>query len=537
MHDGKPLFWHLYPSFPWKGACRKRLYTYLDKPNKHGKVKMLDENGEVTEMDNDANLYDNLKRFIRSSGRTVYTPRLDLGTGRNTLVFKAATDGCADVSYNPKSGLSGISFKHTARNQRAGALLLDRTWQRDNDDVYDWLAAIRRTSDIVGVGDYDSCGSFGQATLSRFWTENNLRRIWRLPEDLSDVLDRYSIGGRAEYRGSSSTVYPHAIEYDLSSAYPTATARGLPVGNPVYHSRDFKFGDREAVFGTWRLTIHEDIPFSPIPVRDWDSKGGPISWSLEKGWLFDYAGWDDEIAALMETGRASAEFVSGWSWSRLSTLLAPWVDQMVSLRSKCESSEDDQVAKHIKMITNAAIGRWGMSNEQWDIVPDKESRMSMGDQLLEYEPGTVANYSMGSLTGLWVRPVCDKGRNTLPYHWSSYVKMVVRMELYRMAVSEMERGSIILSTNFDSILCTASPQGSNQTDVIVEQSKRPWNWKRKEMQEVQLPFNRGLVFRMEDGKVEARLPGVHGAARQKVIEQFNERSEHGQKGEARRIEA
>lgn len=525
MNDGKPLSWHLYPPFPWRGATRKRVFSYLTTPTRERPGKLIDELGNHFDVENDIHIYDALKAHAMGTGRVIYTPKINLGVGKYSLLLRAANDPHAEISYHPKGGIRGIRFKYRSAHMKGGSIMLDRVWYKENQDIYDWLGTLRKTADIIAVGDYETAGAFGQATLSRFWTQHKLRKVWRLAEDLADMLEHFSVGGRAEIRGESALVYANAWEIDLSSAYPTAVARGLPVGDYVYHARGATWNDREALFGLWRITIHDDIQFSPIPVRDWRAHAGPIGWSLDEGWEFEYAGWEDEIKALVATGHASAEFIRGWSWWRLSDFLAPWVDEMVVLRSRASDSQDHEVAKHIKMVTNAAIGRWGMSNDQWAIVTDPMSRTELGDLPLEYDPGTTTDDYMGELSGLWVRPLAEQSRNTLPYHWSSYVKMVVRMELYRRAMQEMQYGGTLLSTNFDSILMADRPQGSNELDIAVAQSEHPWVWKAEKAGQVQLPFNRGFIFRLEDGQLKVSLPGVSGAKRRQMIEEFLERSE------------
>lgn len=521
MQDGQSLSWHLYPPFPWKGATRKRVYAHLSTPTFDKPGVLVDETGFTAEIRSDGEVYDLIEQIIRDKARVVYTPRIDLGEGRKSILLRASLDKHAEVIYHPKGGIRGIRFKHRSSRLRAGALLVDNIWTNEfEENSRDWIECIRRTAKILDCGDYDTPGSLGEATLSKFWTENGLRRIWRLPEDLSDMFDIYSVGGRAEILGQGNMVYPNSCEIDLSSAYPTAVARGIPAGSIVYHGRDCDWKDREAAYGLWRITVHDDIPFSPIPVRNWQSKGSPIGWKLDSGWEFEYAGWDDEIKALVSTGSASAEFIRGWSWLRLSSFLAPWIDQLKSMRVKADENGEPTIAKQIKQVMNAAIGRWGMSNDQWTVVPDPIAKIEMGDLPIEFGRGTTGMEYNGWLTGIWVRPVADRARKTMPYHWSSYVKMAVRMELWRKALEEMSRGSTVLSLNFDSILMSDRPQGSNDMDVAAAQADHPWDWKIARTGEAQVPYNRAVIFQEEGGVITTKLPGMSGDDRNSVVRQF-----------------
>lgn len=523
MNDGKPLHWHLYPPFPWNGPNRKRMFSYLYAPTVSKPGRLLDETCEEFEIEQTIHVYDQLKSLATGGRRTIYTNKLNIGSGKYSVLMRAANDKQAEIMYHPKGGIRGIKWKHVSSKQRAGALLTDQVWYREEPDIVMWLDTLRRTSNILGCGDYDTAGSLGQATLSRYWTERGLRRIWRLPEDMTDMIQKYSVGGRAEVRAAGDIIYPNAWEIDLSSAYPTAVARGIPAGDIQYHSRSGKWFDREAVFGLWRISVHEDIPFSPIPVRDWESTGGPIGWSLDKGWEFEYSGWEDEINALIATGRASAEFVYGWSWLKLDSFLAPWVDNLKEMRDHQVEVGEQDIAKHIKRVMNAAIGRWGMSNEQWQVIPDRESSIDLGDLPMEFGQGSADDEYGGELTGLWVRPIADQARHTMPYHWSSYVKMAVRMELWRKAMEEMSYGGNILSMNFDSILMSDRPQGSNSEEVYVSQAEHPWVWKEVNVGEAQVPYSRAFIFRNE-GEIKATLPGAHGDVRKRMVLDFIEKA-------------
>lgn len=520
MNDGQSLAWHMYPPFPWKGPTRRRTFAYMTTLGNRRPGVMIDEHGVTAQLDREGDLYDQIQTMCRSESRVIFSPSINVGHGRSSIVLRAALDKNAEVVYHPKGGVRGIKFLHKGSHARAGAFLVTSIWPGECEDIPRWIGTIRRTSDILGCGDYDTPGSLGQATLSRFWTERGLRRVWRLSEDLSDMLAMYAVGGRAQIIGSNKMVYPSAVEIDLSSAYPTAVARGIPAGEVVYHSRSCDWKDREAVFGLWRVVVHEDIEFSPIPVRDWNSAGGPIGWSLSQGWEFEYGGWEDEIKALVATGKASAEFVRGWSWLKLDSFLAPWVDSLRSFRVKAEDNGEPEIAALVKQVMNAAIGRWGMSNEQWQVIPDPMAKLEMGDLPMEFGQGSTDDDYGGELTGIWVRPVFNRARRTMPYHWSSYVKMAVRLELWRKSLEEMQRGSTIISLNFDSILMSERPQGSNDMEVAASQSEHPWNWKVAKVGRVTVPYNRAFIFEEKGGSITAKLPGISGDARSREITKF-----------------
>lgn len=520
LSDGRPLFWHLYPPYPYKESRRrKRLLAWAHIPTEPYNFHVMDETGESELIICDDKLYDRLKLHARREGRAIYTSRMHGSQVAIQLLEGAARDKDATILYSPKTNVRGVKWVGRG-NYKSGAVLSSACWYRD--DVFEtprWMRTVRKVLDMVGAGDYDTVGALGEATLRRFWTRSGEPHMWRQPDSLVREIRRYTIGGMAVTYADPSHIYPYAYEYDMSSAYPTAVARGLPYGDPCWYWRESEALPRrhnKVLFGVWRIRIQGYIPWSPIPIRDWDRpRESDARWRLNGGEFFTYAGWAQEVEALLETGQATAEFMYGWSWSRLTSFLEPWVDELTGYRERCEDEGDREAARLFKMIVNAAIGRWGMDGVSWNIVPDEEMALSLHDGALPMELSQDWTDD-APLTSLWVERLEEEVPKTRPYHWVSWVRMDVRMELWRQFMHEVQCGNKVISANFDGLYLVDEPH------LREGCGRRPFVWRRKGLSEFNVPYNRGVL------SIEKfALPGMSGAMRMSILVDHQRRNGRG----------
>lgn len=507
--QGHPLSFWLYPPFPWRGAFRRRTYAVLRYDTIQHAAQIVDETGELHIVpDSGEAFYDQLRALIVDN-RTVYCPNLRIGSRNAGILYRALTDRGASVIYSPKRGLMGYRF---TKGRKHGALLGMGAWGPYDGQTVRFLSHLRLLSDRCGLGDYDTAGALGAASLARFWSEQQLPYQLRLCDGLTEALNRYQIGGRAEAPGLAGVgeCVPYATELDLSSAYPTAVARGLPAGRICYHNREPQHSDRAAVFGIWRIRVHGLIETSPVPWRDWGVDGNPLLWCLTPDMEeWEYAGWLDEIEALRASGQANADWLYGWSWPRLDSMLAPWVDELGDLRQQCEHEGMPEIAKLVKLAANAAIGRWGMAPEQYSLVPDAEHDLSLGDLPLQVEDGSLVE----CLTGAWVRLVSDEARYATPYHWCSYVRMAVRMELWRRQVAIQRAGGRVIQTNFDAVWVAG---GEPIVPMTADTDAHPWVWRPKQRYRVVVSGPRHVIWEDSHG-IQVTLPGISGAMRMSML--------------------
>lgn len=517
--DGKPIGWYLYPPHPYPfDRPRQRIYSYCTPPTHSRPMRMLDEHGVVTSLDGS---YADLKQYARrasrgwTGGQTIYVPhKARTLAWWQQMLAEASYDPEASVSYSPHGGFRGIRWERGgSHHSRGSSIRLDSAWGTSLLGIKppDWLAGLRRGMEYLGMGDYDSSGALGEASLSRFWTTSGHRCQWRMGRDISHLLKHYSVGGRAEAPGARAHAFPQSYDVDLSHAYPTAVARGLPFGTPTYYSRETwvrhpRYDAPDALFGEWRITVHTTLDFSPVPQRDWSRAESGLVWTLFEGQVLTYAGWRDEIEALRATGAVSVEFLRGWAWTALDSFLAPWVDDLYGKRLFAEEQLDSFVARFTKQVNNSAIGMWQLDEPEWSVLSERDASISAGDLPLELCEERAQSVPL--LGTLWLHKVSDTSRIARPVHWSSYVRMVVRIELWTRMMQELRGGNTLIASNFDSLLFVREPcftQGSNDTSVCAAQAEHPWVWKPHAHGHTIVPYNRAVYF--PDEHVQ-RTPGV-----------------------------
>lgn len=421
----------------------------------------------------------------------------------------------ATLLCRPSRGLIGLRWRG---NRSRAALLAASTWGREEPDDLVWLASIRAACAALDMDVQDTAASLGTNVLLRYWQRERLPRMGRLQGECTDLMVRYSVGGRAEQYGETGMVYPRVREYDVKSAYPRAAALGVPWGTGAYIGRGDapELRGREMVYGLWAVTVHDDLEMAPIPDRAWGLRDSALRWDLPAG-EYTYGGWLPEIEALRARG-ASVEWLYGWSWPEPSTALAGWVDEMGAARAAQERIGRDDVAANIKQGTNAAIGRWNMEPVWSEMVPAE--RAQVGDTAVQLA-GCVGDEACAAdfeLPSVFVHEEVD--RRATPLQWGSYVKMVVRMALYEQVWAERARGNTVVMSNFDAVYVVEPME-------VAQDS--PWVWKEKDWLDFSMPYARALTAWLEDGKEGMQyvqiLPGFARKMRAPPLEVLRQRAE------------
>ena len=481
-----PLSWWVYPPHWWRGRTRERLYCWLHAPEAGRPARVIDERGQIWEADASLPLYPQLAAYAqqrdgnRAGGRTIYfnASQHDMRWWAQ-LVLEASRDKKAELSFTKKTGFRGIRWPHAGR-RRGSALLMDGAWGRSDHapSPADFIGALRRTMDCFGVGDYDSAGSLGEATLAKFWTEGGFRRLWRLPPRIVGWLSAYMIGGRA-FGPIAETEYPVTRHLDLSSAHATAVKRGLPAGEGVWYG--MRPANRDLVlFGLWEVEVLRDAPSTPVPYRErWGDRPSRLIWHLDAGTTFRYAGWAEEMDLLEEMGVARVSWCGGLGWERLDTFVTPWMDRITNQRSIAEEMGDDLVAGFCKQVANATVGMWSLHDPEYQVVTYHEAGP-------EDAPIEFMNYFRGpdlGPSGLFLKTISSQPKVAHPVHWASYVRMAVRLEQWHQEQREMASGNRVVAGNFDSLTIVGDrpiAQATNDERVAAVQEAHPWMWRETE---------------------------------------------------------
>lgn len=481
------LTWHelFYPNYRFPKKPRERVYGVLSSDTIRREAVLTAEDGMRTAFPFGGDGYQALRRHVAQNKMTVFTTFVE-GTRRFPYLASAIADSSSRIYLSERNGPTGVSVRY---GKQKGTIVSENSWHRgpDEADTLLWLQAIRRVMQMLGAGCYDTPSALGTALLYRMWDAEKLPHVLRLPSRMMELFLRYRIGGRVTHESSIGHDYPLVYESDIRSAYPATVAQGVPWGTPVYEHDDPTWNRHQVgrvAYGIWYITVHEPIVHSPIPARDWDRAGGSASWSLDTG-SFEYAGWQDEITALRNTGRASAIWCGGWSWAGLSSALDPWVREMAGYRDQAAGVGDVLAERIIKLATNAAIGRWGMEPGHMELVDHEHSQI--GD-------GFIALPAWAYLDGPAEPPDLYVHRDTAhtnatPAHWSSFVRMRVRMELYARTSEGRAQGIEIVMENFDAIVTTAP----------LDTKESPYKWKVYKRFAAHIPYARAIESWVEDG--------------------------------------
>lgn len=470
---------------------RKRQYAELTFHREAEMVTIEDERGVTAVFDADWPGYQAAVAHVTSQRLSVVT-RFSEGASIFPWLSAALDDERANILSSRSMGVVGVGVR---RGRGHGSFINGNSWHRDllhEDGTQAFLGTLRRVAEALGVGSYDTPAAAGTATLYRQWQQLGLPLIRRAPGALEDLLTCYRIGGRVESAGVGRA-YPTLYEADIKSAYPSVVAGGLPWGAPRYEYVEPTpaRGEFQPVYGLWRFHLDAPLACAPVPTKRWALPDMPVSWNLAEG-DYLYGGWQEEIEALRALGiRVSFDY--GWSWARVGSELAPWINEMNGYRDSFTQAGDEDAATIVKIMTNATIGRWGSTGAMLTMLPIEHSYP--GDKIVALPHWAFAD-GLEEPPLLAVHQEEGYGR-CAPQHWSSWIHMQVRMEVYRIARLAEQQGYQIASVNYDGIL------SSQPLEIGVSR----FGWKFITHQRAYIPYPRALQSEVA-GKTRSVLPGI-----------------------------
>lgn len=252
---------------------------------------------------------------------------------------------------------------------------------------------------------------------------------------LRQALHDHAIGGRVDTPALGEYL-SIAYEEDLRSAYPNAAAEPLPVGDVT------RIDDEQTEWATWFARCQVSVPYplawSPILVR-----GELSNEQLTKPGSYECWLWREEAEESRQLG-ITVDVREGWGWARTASVLAPWVEQMMTLRDNAPTPE---LAQMVKGATVGAIGRHGMHPYTWTLVPN--DRATADDQ-------PYIRQTMDPVTDYSIHREYDPKANALTY-WHSHITMRVRLALFRRILLHVASGNRVLATDYDAIRLERPP--------------------------------------------------------------------------------
>jgi hypothetical protein len=279
------------------------------------------------------------------------------------------------------------------------------------------LNDLRALFDHVGLGVFTTPGSMGYSLYAfvqymKYGEEWKAHRHIRSSAACSEFLEENKRGARIETFCDPDIEYLYVDELDMCNAY-LHMYREKPAGKSYY----FQEGDCDEF--VWfvaycRITIGEDFPYGLVGSKkinedtyeelEWISKAGTYSLVLGKR----------EVELLQEAG-CEVTILSGYGWYVMTDDSGLYSDYMEFLRS---SAPDKVIADLMKKVAVAGIGRDGMNQEIYTIVP-KERRVNTDIPLVS---------DIGRVYDWFAHRGIDTSPKSMP-HWYAHTTEILRVAM------------------------------------------------------------------------------------------------------------
>lgn len=340
--------------------------------------------------------------------------------------------------------------------------------------VQTWLALMRRAYDTGGVGTPPSPGAWGMAMFRQSFKQQygedwHVKRHRRPPGAYAERIRYESSGARSEVL-QINVKFPVAYENDAKNAYGAALRQAQPTGK-CYKVKGDRVGEfYPFYFVECEVTIHAQLRLGVFPVRMSAGRERhpvfPTRPGVYRAWL-----WHREIALCREEG-LTVQILEGFGWCEATYDFAPVVEKISQLRDSAPSD----VKPLLKLALVALVGRLGMPEERYVIVPAREK--ADGDRCIAHA---------GIAYDWWIHQEFDSYPQSMP-HIFSHTLMICRLNLYTMAKYLMEQEMNIIATNTDAVITEKRLESIPDKGTHVETGE----WTALELHEVIVKANRHL---------------------------------------------
>jgi hypothetical protein len=351
-----------------------------------------------------------------------------------------------------------------------------------------FLQDLNRIYQSLGVGSAGSPGALGSTALKHSWARQfagtwRNHRHNRPPQACCDEIKTHAAGARSETLTDPRQRYGSVLEIDIKNAYGHAMAQPLPTGK----AERFFAGEVEdypIYFAESLITIEAPLTYGVFPIRLTD---GSLVYPTQPGVYTTYLA--SNLVALVREQGLSVKLGAGWGWTKTTTDLAAFAQQLAALRDQAE----EELAGYYKLLLVATVGSLGMSNERHTLSasgdPDHDRRYVLGDQA----------------TTWFVLPEQVKRPGSMP-HWMWYILALCQEQLTREAL-RWAKQELLLATNTDAIYLQASAVTSYPTR---EESVSSGTWRQRTLYRAQFPAVRHIqaYTQKKGGNRVDKRPGV-----------------------------
>ncbi len=251
------------------------------------------------------------------------------------------------------------------------------------------LNDLRTLFEHVGLGVFTTPGSMGYSLYAsvqymKYGEEWKQHRHIRSGQACSEWLEENKRGARIETFCNPDIEYLYVDELDMCNAY-LHMYREKPAGKSYY----FQEGDCDE-FAWYEasciVTIHEDFPYGLVGSKKVNGENyEEMVWISDKG-LYSLILGKTEVELLQEAG-CEVIVGEGYGWYVMTDDTGLYSDYMEFLRN---TAPDKVIAYLMKKVAVAGIGRDGMSQEVYTIVP--KSKRKREDIPLVSDIGRVSHW-------------------------------------------------------------------------------------------------------------------------------------------------
>lgn len=397
------------------------------------------------------------------------------------------------------TGLRIKAYTHNIHRIRVINIIPINKWNLgiiNSASALPYILLLTKLFKLMKCGVQATPGGQGVAYMHQQWTKLGYKPISNVPRGLQLMLEKYQIGGRVDTPGIGRK-YQEGYEYDLCSAYPTAS-QSLPYGPVTY------FSDMEPIssdgmvlyYAECILTVYDELLYSPVGI--WDEKKGAHQWRLEAGVLVTGL-WSTEIEALRECG-VQVVLSRCYAWMEQWAGMTPLMEQYDNWIDCAEKHGDTDIVGLLKVVRLAGLGRWGMKPESNTVVTEEVAQDGDIPLLIDRHDNSVPD-------NIYFLHTTYNKRRFYGIHLWCYMQTAVRMQLFNRTLLEQQLGNTLLATNFDSYTVT------DRSSLPYVVARSGGQWKEQRLAPLYLPYPRAVA-----APQKIRLPGTPFEARQEILE-------------------
>ncbi len=313
----------------------------------------------------------------------------------------------------------------------------------------------------------NTLGSLGSNLQKLLWEG---KRETTLSIHAENFIRAHMVGGRVDTPGLGNS-YSSLIDLDMASAY-LAHFRLFPGGTAIGFY-GVPSTDYVSYFAECEITIRRDIVLGPFPKR---LQSGRVSYPTLPG-IYTAFLWKEQVEECEIQG-LEVKIIMGYGFRKETRATERWCQHLYSLRKNAPTKD---IEIQIKLATNASIGRHGMGNERFVLVP--HGKQAPSDAVLCDDHNAF---------DIYIHPIVAPGSSHM-YHFFSHCIAMTALTLYQFALPYAQADRLVAS-NYDCVL-VLEQNADHQTyikkhsagDIAIPPENKTWRWQMLHNVEIRAP--------------------------------------------------